>query len=316
MHAVEKRVAYFVLALLPFVLVSSARSAQRPVDDARFGQMFRSQFARVGQMNLHYMNGGSGEAVVLLHGWPQTWLEWREVMPDLAQQYRVIVPDLPGLGDSDGVPPYDKKTVAQHLHRLIGDLKVGAVHLVGHDMGGLVAYAYARQFPGEVKTLVIVDAPIPGLTGWQELQNQSPRWHWLFHSVPELPEAMVSGKEKVYLTWFYQNFAANKSAFSQARIDWYVQAYSKPSALHAGFEYYRAFEKDGRDNMGYENAKLTMPVLALGGANSRLNKYVIDQLRQATTNLTGDLAPESGHWIPEEQPTWLAKRLVAFLGAH
>jgi pimeloyl-ACP methyl ester carboxylesterase len=127
---------------------------------------------------------------------------------------------------------------------------------------------------------------------------------------------MVSGKEKVYLTWFYQNFAANKSALSEARIARYVQAYSKPSALHAGFEYYRAFEKDGRDNTGYENVKLTMPVLALGGANSRLNKYVIDQLRQATTNLTGDLAPESGHWIPEEQPTWLAKRLVAFFGAH
>jgi pimeloyl-ACP methyl ester carboxylesterase len=237
-------------------------------------------------------------------------------MPDIARQYRVVAPDLPGLGESDGVPSYDKKTIAQHVHRLISDLKVTSIHLVGHDMGGIVAYAYAQQFPAEVKTLVIVDTPIPGLTGWRDLLSQSPRWHWLLHSVPDLPEALVSGKERVYLSWFYQNFAFNKSVFSEARIDRYVQAYAKPSALHAGFEYYRAFDKDAADNADYQNNKLTMPVLALGGEKSRLNKYVVDQLREASTRLTGDLVPESGHWIPEEQPGWLTKRLLAFFAAH
>ena len=312
MHVVGKR--FFCLAaLLPmFIVASAGQGAQRPLDDARFGQIFRSESAQVGQMNIHYVAGGSGDVVILLHGWPQTWFEWRELMPDLAQRNRVIALDLPGLGESDGLPPYDKKTLAQHIHKLIGDLKIPAVHLVGHDMGGIVAYAYARQFPVDVRSLVIVDTPIPGLSGWRELQSQSPRWHWLLHNVPELPEALISGKEKVYLSWFFQNFAFNKIVFSDAKIDRYVQAYSKPSSLHAGFEYYRAFEKDVMDNTDYESHKLTMPVLALGGENSRLNKYVVDQLRPATTNLTGDLVPKSGHWIPEEQPAWLAKRLITF----
>jgi pimeloyl-ACP methyl ester carboxylesterase len=313
MHVTWRRFVRLCIVLLPtFIAVSAAQRAQDPLDEARFGQIFRSESARVGQMNMHYVAGGSGDVVVLLHGWPQTWFEWRDVMPGLATQYRVIAPDLPGLGVSDGAPPYDKKTLARHIHNLIGALKITSVHLVGHDMGGIVAYAYARQFPDEVKTLVVVDTPIPGLAGWRELQSQSPRWHWLFHSVPELPEALVSGKEEVYLSWFYQNFAFNKSVFSEARIDRYVAAYSKPASLHAGFEYYRAFERDSLDNGDYERNKLTMPVLALGGGNSRLNKYVIDQLRPATTKLTGDLAPESGHWIPEEQPAWLTRRLIAF----
>jgi hypothetical protein len=121
MHVVRKRLLYFGALLLMFIALSATQSAQGPVDDARFGQMFRSESARVGQMKIHYMDGGSGDAVVLLHGWPQTWFEWRELMPDLAQRYRVIAPDLPGLGESDGLPPYDKKTLAQHIHTLVGD---------------------------------------------------------------------------------------------------------------------------------------------------------------------------------------------------
>ncbi len=126
----------------------------------------------------------------------------------------------------------------------------------------------------------------------------------------------MSGRERIYLNWFFQNFSYNKAVFSEARVDRYVQAYSKPSSLHAGFEYYRAFEKDAADNQDHESARLTMPVLSIGGANSRLNKYVVDQLRAGTTRLTGDLAPQSGHWIPEEQPEWLARRLMEFIGAN
>ena len=309
MQVIGKRLLCLVVLLPMFVL---AGAAQQPLDEARFGQVFRNASRQVGEMKIHYVDGGSGDVVILLHGWPQTWFEWRDVMPDLAQRYRVIALDLPGLGESEGLPPYNKQTVAQHIHKLIGDLKIPAVHVVGHDMGGIVAYAYARQFPREVKSLVIVDTPIPGLSGWSELLSQSPRWHWLLHNVPELPEALVSGREKVYLSWFFQNFAFNKAVFSDARIARYVKAYSKPSSLRAGFEYYRAFEQDVIDNADHENHKLTMPVLALGGGNSRLNKYVVDQLRPATTNLTGDLVPQSGHWIPEEQPAWLAKRLMTF----
>jgi pimeloyl-ACP methyl ester carboxylesterase len=237
-------------------------------------------------------------------------------MPHLATRHRVIAVDLPGLGDSSGSETYDKRTLAQHLRRLLSDLKITSFHIVGHDMGGIVAYAYARQFPGDLKTVSMVDTPIPGLTGWEGLRNQWPRWHFAFHNLPDLPEALVTGRERTYLNWFFQTLAYNKAVFSEARVDRYVQAYSKPSSLHAGFEYYRAFEQDAVDNQDHESAKLAMPVLSIGGANSRLNKYVVDQLRAGTTRLTGDLAPQSGHWIPEEQPEWLAKRLMEFIATN
>ena len=286
------------------------------LDDEAFSRSFSSTSRQVGPIQWHYVTGGSGDVVVLLHGWPQTWFEWRDVMPHLAKRHRVIAVDLPGLGDSSGSETYDKRTLAQHLRRLLSDLKITSFHIVGHDMGGIVAYAYARQFPGDLKTVSMVDTPIPGLTGWEGLRNQWPRWHFAFHNLPDLPEALVSGRERIYLNWFFQTLAYNKAVFSEARVDRYVQAYSKPSSLHAGFEYYRAFEKDAVDNQDHESAKLAMPVLSIGGANSRLNKYVVDQLRAGTTRLTGDLAPQSGHWIPEEQPEWLAKRLMEFIASN
>ena len=133
---------------------------------------------------------------------------------------------------------------------------------------------------------------------------------------PIFRKRSYQGGSGFILNWFFQALAYNKAVFSEARVDRYVQAYSKPSSLHAGFEYYRAFEKDALDNQDHESAKLAMPVLSIGGANSRLNKYVVDQLRAGTTQLTGDLAPQSGHWIPEEQPEWLARRLMEFIAAH
>lgn len=306
--------AGLLLAVLGLGLAQTAPIA--PLDEETFWRSFSSASSQVGQVRWHYVTGGSGDVVVLLHGWPQTWFEWRDVMPLLAKRYRVVAVDLPGLGDSSGSESYDKRTLAQHLQRLLVSLKITSFHLVGHDMGGIVAYAYARQFPGDLKTVSMVDTPIPGLTGWEGLRNQWPRWHWAFHSFPDLPEALVSGRERIYLNWFFQNFSYNKAVFSEARVDRYVQAYSKPSSLRAGFEYYRAFEKDAADNQDHESVKLTVPVLSIGGANSRLNKYVVDQLRAGTTRLTGDLAPQSGHWIPEEQPEWLARRLMEFMGAH
>jgi pimeloyl-ACP methyl ester carboxylesterase len=303
----------FLVAVLGLVLTQTA-TGQLPAD--AFSRMFSSSAIQAGPIRWHYISGGSGDVVVLLHGWPQTWFEWRDVMPDLAKRYRVIAADLPGLGDSAEAASYDKKSLAQHLRRLMAELKITSFHLVGHDMGGIVAYAYARQFPGDLKSVVLVDTPIPGLTGWDGLRSQWPRWHFAFHNLPDLPEALVSGRERIYLNWFFQTLAYNKTVFSDARVDRYVQAYSRPSTLHAGFEYYRAFEKDAADNEDHATAKVSIPVLSIGGANSRLNKYVVDQLRAGTTRLTGDLAPESGHWIPEEQPAWLAKRLLDFFASN
>jgi pimeloyl-ACP methyl ester carboxylesterase len=309
-----RRRVVLLLAVLGLGLTQATPTA--PLDDAAFSRSFTSTAIQAGAVRWHYVTGGSGDVVVLLHGWPETWFEWCDVMPHIAKRYRVIAADLPGLGDSSAAETYDKQTLAQHLRKLLTVLKITSFHLVGHDMGGIVAYAYARQFPGDLKTVSLVDTPIPGLTGWEGLRSQWPRWHFAFHNLPDLPEALVSGRERIYLNWFFQALAYNKAVFSEARVDRYVQAYSKPSSLHAGFEYYRAFEKDALDNEDHESAKLAMPLLSIGGANSRLNKYVVDQLRAGTTQLTGDLAPQSGHWIPEEQPEWLARRLMEFIAAH
>jgi pimeloyl-ACP methyl ester carboxylesterase len=314
MSFARRRFTPSVLALV--IVAATQTTAAQPSNPDPFWRTFSSGSTMSGLVRWHHVTGGSGDTIVLLHGWPQTWFEWHEVMPQLAQRFRVIALDLPGLGESGDPDQYDAWTVARHLRSLLAHLQVTPVHLVGHDMGGIVAYAFARQFPGDLRTLSIVDTPIPGLSGWQELRTQTPRWHWLFHSLPDLPEALVSGKERVYLEWFLRNLAYNKAAFPDERIDEYVRAYARPSSLHAGFEYYRAFDQDEKHNQDYARAKLAMPVLAVGGEQSRLNKYVIDQLRPGTEHLTGDLAPGSGHWIPEENPQWLAGRLLTFMSAR
>ena len=193
--------------------------------------------------------------------------------------------------------------------RRLGAVRSAWRWVAARSRGTRACSDHTHRAIGRGNVLAIV-TPIPGLTGWEGLRNQWPRWHFAFHSLPDLPEALVSGNERIYLNWFFQTLTYNKAVFSESRVERYVQAYSKPSSLHAGFEYYRAFEKDAVDNQDHESAKLAMPVPSIGGANSRLNKYVVGQLRAGTSRLTGDLAPESGHWIPEEQPEWLARRLM------
>jgi pimeloyl-ACP methyl ester carboxylesterase len=273
---------------------------------------YSSHFATAGQITLHYVEGGSGNVVVLLHGWPETWRAWRKVMPLLAVNYRVIAVDLPGLGESDASPSgYDKRTLARHVHALLAVLGHRRVALVGHDLGAAVAYAYAKQFPEEVNKLVVMDDPIPGLKDWNDVRSKWPRWHFAFHSLPDLPEQLVTGREYTYLSWFYRN-AYQKAAISDEDIRLYVAAYSKPASLHAGFEYYRAFEQDAADNSN-DHAPLDMPVLALGGDHSPWRTYLYEQLQGNAISLEGAVVPECGHFIPEEQPKWLAEHVRLFL---
>ncbi len=224
---------------------------------------FTSHFLKAGEMNVHYVEGGNGDVVVLLHGWPATWRVWRKVIPGLVEHSHVIAIDMPGLGDSEPSPSgYDKASIAQAIHMLLFALGHTKIHLVGHDIGAAVAYAYAQQFPEDVEKLVVMDDPLPGLKDWNTVREKWPRWHFAFHSIPDLPEQLVSGKEYMYLSWFYQN-AYQKTAISEEEIRLYVAKYSKPSSLHAGFEYYRAFEQDAADNEKNKNL-LKMPILAIG----------------------------------------------------
>jgi pimeloyl-ACP methyl ester carboxylesterase len=275
-----------------------------------FERIFSHHTADVNGVRLHYVRGGQGDPIVLLHGWPQTWYEWRHVMPGLAQQYTVIAPDLRGMGDSEiAANGYDKRTLASDIYELVRQLGFRQILLVGHDLGGQVAYAYACDRPQDVSRLAILEAPIPGLPGWEEAKAAT--WHFAFHSIPDLPEALVEGKERFYLSWFYRHYAHNPNAIAPEDIDEYVRTYSAPGKMQAGFDYYRAFSEDAKHNQKFVDAKLEMPVLALGGEDC-LNDFPLRQLETVAINIRGGGIPRAGHWIAEECPDYLNQELFNF----
>ena len=282
---------------------------------------FEHHYAEVGEVMLHYVTAGAPDAppLVLLHGWPQTWWEWRPVMERLASRFRLIAPDLRGLGDSSRpLTGYDKRTVSNDIWRLVTE-KLGhkSFYLVGHDWGGPTAYALAAQHPEAVKKLGIIDVVIPGDGG--DFSQGGKRWHHQFHITPDLPEALVQGRERIYLQWFYQTFAYKAGAISQTDIDEYVRTYSQPGALRAGFNFYRALEQDAKDNATQlaTGFRLPMPVLAIGGGVSYPHGRgrgadVEASLKRCATNVRGVVLPECGHFVPEEQPEAAAKLLREF----
>ena len=247
---------------------------------------------------MHYVIGGHGDPVVLLHGWPETWYEWRHVMPALAKNHIVIAPDLRGLGDSSKPPTdYDGKS---------------------HDIRTFIAYSYAAAHPSEVKRLAVMEAPIPGF-----FPPVRPLLWWVpFHQTPDVPEALVQGKELTYLSWFYHHLAYNPAAITQADINEYVSHYSAPGGMRVGFEYYRAIPQDAIQNMNYSKTKLTMPVLGLGGGytpafgGNVTMPSVVYGMKMVAQNVQGITVPNSGHWIPEEQPVFLVKLLDNFFSGN
>jgi pimeloyl-ACP methyl ester carboxylesterase len=280
---------------------------------------FSHHTASVNGIQLHYVIGGQGDPVVLLHGWPETWYSWHHVMPALAKNYTVIAPDLRGLGDSSKpLTGYDGKTVAQDIHQLVTQLGFRTIFLVGHDIGTQVAYSYAAAHPTEVKKLVVMELTIPGFAP----AGRMPLWWGIFHQTPDVPEALVQGQEMMYLSWFFHNLAFNPAAITQTDINEYVTHYSAPGGMRAGFEYYRAFPQDAIQNMNYSMAKLTMPVLALGagyiptfGGNITM-PTVIYGMKILAQNVQGITVPNSGHYIPEEQPDFVIKALDNFFAAN
>jgi pimeloyl-ACP methyl ester carboxylesterase len=265
---------------------------------------------------IHYVIGGQGDPVVLLHGWPETWYAWRHIMPALAENYTVIAPDLRGLGDSSKPPTgYDGKTVAEDIHQLVTQLGFNTISLVGHDIGTWVAYPYAAEHPTEVEKLVIMEVPPPGF--WPPPVPLP--WWFSFHQTPDVSEALVQGKEMEYLSWFYQNLAYNPTAISQEAINEYVSHYSAPGGMRAGFEYYRAFPEDAIQNQNYSQTKLPMPVLALGAGyipafGGISNPTAVLGMQQSAENVTGIIVPNSGHFIAEEQPQFVINQLSNFFG--
>lgn len=281
-----------------------------------FNQTFTQHTAVINDLKIHYVIGGQGEPLVLLHGFPQTWYSFRYVMPELARYYTVIVPDLPGLGNSEKPQlGYDTYTVANYIHELVHQLGFSKIRLLGHDFGAQVAYAYAATYRAQVDKLVILDIGIfdNSISEYPILPKAGRiLWWFPFHSIADLPEKLIAGREELYLGWFYENGTARKTAIKQKDIKEYVRTYAKPGAMKAAFSYYRSLPKTIELNMEQFNHKLAIPVLAVGGEQS-FGSLVETAWRKVAAEVKGLVISDCGHYIAEEQPKPLLKGLLSFL---
>jgi pimeloyl-ACP methyl ester carboxylesterase len=313
------------IVALAAVLLSTPTAAQNnmerindaPFDAKAFGRNFSHRFVTVNGVRLHYVIGGQGDAIVLLHGYPETWYDWRKIMPALAQHYTVIAPDMRGLGESS-IPAdgdYTKKTVADDIYKLVQSLGMRRVFLVAQDMGAPVALDYAALHPDDVRDLIFIDSGIPGF-GLEKAMDPAHggAWHFGFFAAPEFPEMLTSGRENEFLTAFAyrSHFVYQKAAFTDADISEYVRHYTKPGGMTAGFGYYRAFAQDAKDNQELlGKTKLTLPILAVGGEHG-LGDFGEKNLNETATNVTGLIIKDSGHFVNEEQPQPLAQAIITF----
>jgi pimeloyl-ACP methyl ester carboxylesterase len=271
-----------------------------------------SRFGEVDGIKIHYLTAGHGPAVILLHGYTQTSRMWRPLIPKLSGKFTVIAPDLPGIGDSE-IPKngLDMKTSAIRIHTLMKSLGISKARVVGHDIGLMVAYAYAAQFPSEVEKLVVMDAFLPGVPGWELAYNDPNMWHFRFHG--STPEALVEGREKIYFAYFWNDLAADgKRSLPEADRASYVAAYSRPGRMRAGWAYFASWPDTAKDFAQMAQTQLTMPVLSIAGEKASA-AILGPQMKRVATNVKVIELKGSGHWLMEERPEETMAALVEFL---
>ena len=249
--------------------------------------------------------------MLLLHGFPQNWWAWNKVIPLLGEDFTLVAPDLRGIGLSDRpAGGYAKKQLAEDVHRLVQKLNCGPAHVVGHDIGTMVAYAYAWQFPA--RSLTVLDGTIPGIGAWDQIVSDPRAWHFAFHQKRDIPELLVcGGREYAYVSAFINDRAHNPGAFSSHDMDEFARAYSHPGAFRAAMEMYRQFPQDVLDNRAAGRLPSELCVLALGG-DKRWGTQLGDWLRTVSDNVEGGTLTDCGHFLSMEQPTALADALLAF----
>jgi pimeloyl-ACP methyl ester carboxylesterase len=275
----------------------------------------QNRFANVNGVRLHYLVAGTGDPVVLLHGYAETSHMWRPLMADLANTHTVIAPDLRGAGQSSTPPAgYTKAEMARDIHALVRKLGYEHIRIVGHDIGLMVAYAYAAQYSSEVDRIVLMDAFLPGIGNWRDVWLMRDLWH--FHFYGKTPLALVHGRERIYFEHFWNDFAsdpAHSVPERDRRI--YAKAYARRGGMRAGFEYFRAFEKDAQDFASFAQTPLPMPMLVLTGEKAS-GDFLIQQGRLVATNVEGVVVRNSGHWLMEEAPDQVIPKIVEFLDRH
>jgi pimeloyl-ACP methyl ester carboxylesterase len=277
-----------------------------------FAQAPQSKFAEVNGVRLHYLIAGKGDPVLLVHGYAETSRMWLPLIAQLAVNHTVIAPDLRGFGQSAApAGGYTKKEMARDIHALMVKLGYPKVRIVGHDIGLMVAYAYAAQYPGEVDRIVLMDAFLPGVGDWKNVWLLRDLWH--FHFYGRTPLALVTGRERIYLEHFWNDFAADpKKSLPEADRKFYASEYARPGHMAAGMEVFRAFENDAADFAGFAKTALPMPMLVLSGEKAGGN-FLIEQGRLVAGNVEGVSVKGSGHWLMEEAPDQVIPKLVEFL---
>jgi|SRR5690348_7449749 len=277
-----------------------------------YPKAFRARLIATNGTKLYVRVGGAGPAVVLLHGYGETGDMWVPLAKDLARDHTVVVPDLRGMGlSTKPASGYDKKTQGGDIAGVLDTLKLETVALVTHDIGNMVGYAFAAQYRNRVSRFVIIDAPLPGVGPWEEILKNPLLWHFRFGG-PDM-ERLVSGRERIYLDRFWNEFSAKPKRFSEAARRHYAKLYARPGAMHAGFAQFAAFDQDASDNKAFLAAgKLSVPVLALGGEKS-FGTTMAAVMRFAASDVEEGVVPDSGHWIMEENPKATIALVRAFL---
>ncbi len=311
------------VALSQASVADESRPSADGASDAAFWQTFHHGSVTVKGVRLHYVEGGAGTPVLLVPGWPESWYAWRHVMPALAASgKRVIAIDPPGTGDSDHPETgYDLKTIAEDLHAAAEALRLtqdGSVDVVGHDVGSWMSYAYAASYPGDVRRLVLLDAAIPGLSqlppGVPDEATNLKLWHFYFNRLDDLPDILVQGHERAYLSWIFDHKMTKTWTMAPADLDEYVRAFTKPGAVRASFAYYRAaFGDEGIAQVRqWGQHKLPMPVMTIGAENG-VGNLLYKTIGAVATDVRGDVAAGCGHFLAEECPEAVTADLSAFL---
>ncbi len=302
-HGFAKIAACSVLSLCALLIAATANAEDKTI---------ASRTEEVDGVRLQYLTAGRGPAVVLLHGYAETSRMWKPIIPLLAERFTVIAPDLPGIGDS-AIPAngLDMKTAAIRIHALARKLGVEKARVVGHDIGLMVAYAYAAQFPAETEKLVVMDAFLPGVGGWEAVYNNPAIWHFRFHG--PTPEALVQGRERTYFEYFWNDLAADRNrSLPEADRVAYTAAYARPGRMRAAWAYFESFPQAAKDFAQLSPTKLTMPVLVIGGEKS-LGEVLGQQMKLVASDVTVVVLKDTGHWVLEERPKETSDALVKFL---
>jgi len=306
----SRAIAHRYLASIVVLLLAAVANASPQA--AKGSEPLAAHSATVEGVRLSYLAAGQGPAVILLHGYAESSRMWRPIIPLLAKNFRVIAPDLPGIGDSD-IPKdgLDMRSAAIRIHALVRSLGVEKARVVGHDIGLMVAYAYAAQFPAETEKLVLMDAFLPGVPGWEAIYNNPGIWHFRFNGPTQ--EKLVEGRERIYFEHFWNDFAADKTrSIPEAERVAYTAAYSRPGRMRAGWAYFVSFQKAATDFALLAKTKLTMPVLTIGGEKAN-GQALGEQAKLVADNPRVVIIKNCGHWLMEEQPQATIAAIRAFL---